>query len=143
MDAKEFKPWGKEVQKEARIAELEEALELIAKEGCERFANGGSCWDNPALSEDAEYGADRVCHACIAASALHGIPLRDSQVHHPLTLNVIIDQVKVPALDAISGCMQVFNGLRLSNEGKNMVVRFLTDFYRTKAMQDEGVLKEE
>jgi len=117
-------------EREARIAELEEALELIAKEGCERFTGAaGSCWDNPALSVDAKYGADRVCHACIATSALHGVPLRDSQVHHPLTLNVIIDQVKVPALDAISGCMQVFNGLRLTNEGKNMVVRFLADFY--------------
>jgi hypothetical protein len=51
-----------------RLAATTAALRLIGTK-CSRYTRG-RCSDNPGLSKDARYGADRWCHECIAAEAL-------------------------------------------------------------------------
>lgn len=54
----------------AELMRLRKALRLIRGEACERSTAGlGSCFGN-GYTPNAEYGADRCCHACIADAAL-------------------------------------------------------------------------
>lgn len=52
--------------------QMEEALRLIAKDGCERVTSGW-CGDGVEdWSPYAQYGDDKWCQACIARSGLDG-----------------------------------------------------------------------
>lgn len=52
------------------LERLRDALRIIRGDECHNFTTGlGSCYQNGRM-EDAEYGADRCCGACIADRAL-------------------------------------------------------------------------
>jgi hypothetical protein len=49
---------------------LTDALELIARGGCENYTGGHRCWENPNRIKGAHYTSEAWCDACIAQDAL-------------------------------------------------------------------------
>ena len=64
----------------AKVGRMERALMLMCKSGkCENCYTPGSIGEcfRDGRTEDAEFLADRACHACVAYYALHGsVPAR-------------------------------------------------------------------
>ena len=58
-----------------------EALELIARGGCENYTVK-RCWDSPGRTKGAPYTADGWCNACIAQDALGRYELTDRGFRH-------------------------------------------------------------
>jgi hypothetical protein len=49
---------------------MREALELIARGGCENYTGSTRCWDRPNRIKGAHYTAEAWCTACVAQEAL-------------------------------------------------------------------------
>ncbi|WP_330253039.1 hypothetical protein OG874_00040 [Nocardia sp. NBC_00565] len=57
----------------AAILAVLDLLKLIAGDRCSRVWSGSRCWDDPTLTPDCPWTADRWCECCTAQAALDAL----------------------------------------------------------------------